>query len=255
MKQNDKICYGTSVSGKTAAASTPLALSQLVNHRLGPAVVREYPRASVLYGQEEHCTSVYQVLSGAVKTYRTGLDGSEHVTRFALGNDVIGLLDHSRHLETAETTCQTTLRIWPRARLDALLAQDPRVAGDLWRATRAALDHAYRQLAIIGRKPTMERVAWFLLDLAARYRGQNRHPTLRIAMTRRDIADYLGLSTETVCRCLTRLRARRVIDTPKWDLVVLRDPAALEALCLTEPAETADDPDDDTMRLARAARV
>jgi CRP/FNR family nitrogen fixation transcriptional regulator len=106
-------------------------------------------------------------------------------------------------------------------------ARDPEMVAQLWRQTMGHLDRAQNHMLLLGRKNAQERVAAFLLEMAERL---SKNGAVELPMSRQDIADYLGLTIETVSRTLTQLERDRVIAIPVSRRIVLSDRSALGEL-------------------------
>ena len=185
-----------------------------------------FTRNAEIYGENEPAEYVYKVLSGTVRTYKVLTDGRRQIGAFYLPGDVFGLESSDEHSFSAEAVTSAKVLVIKRSTLLALAARDNDVARKLWALTgrelRRLQDHT---LALI--KTAQERVVGFLLEMAARVSTGNQ---IELPMSRQDIADYLGLTIETVSRTLTHLENAAAIDLPNSRCVVLRNRAALGRL-------------------------
>lgn len=187
-----------------------------------------YPRNSEIYGEDEPSEYVYLVRSGAVRTYKLLSDGRRQVGGFHLAGDVFGLEAGANHYFTAEAISNCQIVAVKRSAIDTLAARDPDVAREIWRLTAADLDRARSHLMLLGRKNALERVATFLLEMAARVEHGG---AVDLPMSRQDIADYLGLTIETVSRTLTQLESSTAIELPSCRRhILLRNPGILRRL-------------------------
>ncbi len=160
------------------------------------------------------------MVSGAVRTYRALSDGRRQIVEFLTAGDVFGLDGEDRHTLGAVAVCDTTLQVMRR---DAFLSEQ----GVAIQALLKKFQRAPAHMLLLGRHTACERVAAFLLDFRERL-GAN---TVDLPMSRQDIADYLGLTIETVSRTFTQLQAARQIDLVSCRRVILRNPEALERIC------------------------
>jgi CRP/FNR family nitrogen fixation transcriptional regulator len=126
-----------------------------------------------------------------------------------LVGDIFGLEDGDAHRFTAEAVVKTTVRLIRRQTLEAIAETDTVVARNLWSMTSSNLEHAENHMLLLGRKTSLERVAAFLLEMDKRLTAAG---IMALPMSRRDIADYLGLTLETVSRALSRLHEAGVLD-------------------------------------------
>ena len=157
-----------------------------------------------IFGEDEPAEFVYKVVSGAVRSYKLLPDGRRQIGAFQLPGDLFGLEASSRHQLTAEAVVGTKVILFKRSTLESLATRDVQVAYGLWTAAADSLRCAESRMLLLGRKTALERVATFLVEMDERY---GKHGRFDLLMSRRDIADYLGLTLETVCRALAQLRA------------------------------------------------
>jgi CRP/FNR family nitrogen fixation transcriptional regulator len=190
----------------------------------GPCL--RHARDEEIFGEGEDADHVYQVISGSVRTCRTLRDGRRQIDEFHFAGDYFGIEPGDLHRVSAEAMTETTVRMVRRGALSQLATQRPDVAQALFRLTVEGLKRSQDHVLMLGRKSARERVVGLLVDLADRTGGDE----LDIPMSRQDMADYLGLTIETVSRTLTQLQADGVIAIPTTRHIVLRDGAALRRL-------------------------
>lgn len=177
---------------------------------LGHAKVHE--RETTLFSEGDDAGSVFRVMSGMVRLYKMLPDGRRQIIGFLQAGDMMGLAFAAQYLYTAETVTVTTIQRIPRLELDALMDAQPAFARKLLSATTSELMAAQDQMVLLGRKTACEKVATFLLRLSDRKAlGGGDERTIDLPMGRSDIADHLGLTTETVSRTLTKLKSTRLI--------------------------------------------
>jgi CRP-like cAMP-binding protein len=192
---------------------------------LGAAM--QFRRNAEIYGEKEPAEYLYKVVRGVVRTYKLLNDGRRQIGAFYLPGDIFGLEAGSDHHFTAEAIIDSTILVVKRSALVALAARQSEVARELWAITARELEHVQNLMLVLGRKNAQERVASFLLEMAGRSADGN---AVELPMSRQDIADYLGLTIETVSRTLTQLEQSAAIGLPKSRRVVLRNRAALSRL-------------------------
>jgi len=151
---------------------------------------------------------VYQVKSGAVRSYKLLSDGRRQIGAFHLVGDIFGLTSEETHRFTAEAVVDTTLWLIKRQNLQVTAKTDGVLTRNLLSMTTKSLQHAEDHMLLLGRKDALERVAAFLLEMDKRLACTD---VMVLPMTRHDIADYLGLTLETVSRALSRLRRAGVL--------------------------------------------
>ncbi|RIK85779.1 MAG: transcriptional regulator [Hyphomicrobiales bacterium] len=182
-----------------------------------------FPAGKEIYAQGGKSGNLYMVEFGAVRVYRLLADGRRQISAFHLAGEAFGFETDSTHHFFAEAICATGIRV---LRLSSF--RDER-AGELLPMALRGLVRTQEHLLVLGRQNAVERVAAFIADMSERQGGL---PQVELPMSRADIADYLGLTIETVSRVFTRLKHKDVIRLPnlrsveivKWQ--VLHDLAA-----------------------------
>jgi CRP-like cAMP-binding protein len=185
-----------------------------------------FGRNAEIYGEGEPADYLYKVISGTVRTYKVLSDGRRQIGAFYLPGDVFGLEMADEHTFSAEAISDAKILVIKRSAVLALAARESDVARQLWSVTSRELERVQNHLMLLI-KTAHERVAGFLLEMADRVRTSNE---VELPMTRQDIADYLGLTIETVSRTLTSLENAAAIALPTSRRVVLRDRSALRRL-------------------------
>jgi CRP/FNR family transcriptional regulator, nitrogen fixation regulation protein len=168
----------------------------------------KYRRGAEIFGEAEPAEYVYQVIDGAVRSYKLLSDGRRQIGAFHLVGDIFGLENGGMHRFTAEAIIDTTVRLVKRVSLAHVAETDATVARDLLNMTANNLQHAENHMLLLGRKTSLERVAAFLLEMDSRLTAAG---VMALPMCRRDIADYLGLTLETVSRALSVLHEKGVL--------------------------------------------
>jgi CRP-like cAMP-binding protein len=185
-----------------------------------------YPRDTEIFGENEPADYLYKVVSGSVRTYKILSDGRRQVGGFYLPGDIFGLEFASEHSLSAEAIADAKVLVVKRSALNALAGRDPSVAQQLFALTGSELHRVQGRILLLI-KNARERVASFLLEMAERAAQNN---TIDLPMSRQDIADYLGLTIETVSRTLSSLETTSAIEVlPSSRRIVLRNRAALAA--------------------------
>jgi len=161
-----------------------------------------YKKGTEIYGEKEPAEYVYQVKSGAVRSYKLLSDGRRQIGAFHLAGDIFGLENGGEHRFTTEAVVDTAVRLIKRQSLEMIAESDTMVARNLLSMTTSNLQHAEDHMLLLGRKTALERVAAFLIEMDKRSTAAG---VMALPMSRRDVADYLGLTLETVSRALSRL--------------------------------------------------
>jgi CRP/FNR family transcriptional regulator, anaerobic regulatory protein len=199
----------------------------------------DYPRGKTVIEEGKPALQVFKVVSGALRSVRLLADGRRHITQFLLPGDFFGFTHVSEYLYSVEAAADTTVVRYSRRAFEAFLDEHPKAGRSFLNVLSKELAAAQDHLLLLGRKNAEERLANFLLNLADTTASSAEvEPTAtELPMNRSDIADYLGLTIETVSRLLTRFRQRKVIDLPTSHSVIFRDREALEALSVASGEE------------------
>jgi CRP/FNR family transcriptional regulator, nitrogen fixation regulation protein len=185
-----------------------------------------YPRNTEIFGENEPADYVYKIVSGSVRTYNILSDGRRQIGGFYMPGDIFGIEFDGEHSSAAEAISDAKVLVIKRSALDALAGRDASVARELFALTARELRRVQDRILLLI-KSAQERVAGFLLEMAKRASGGN---AIDLPMSRQDIADYLGLTIETVSRTLTSLETAATIDVPTSRRIVLRNRSALSRM-------------------------
>src|SRR5262249_21620544 len=198
------------------ATSNVMAITSLQKKAAGEAI----------FWEGDVADSVFEVVSGMLRLHKLLPDGRRQVTGFVCAGHLIGLAPEGTWVYTAEAITDVTLCRYRRPAFERLIDTVPGFARRVLTATSHELRVAQDQMLLLGRKTAAERVASFLLLMAE----QQDSEQISVPMGRNDIADYLGLTIETVCRTLTQLKRDRLIELPTHGQIVIRDRDELENL-------------------------
>jgi len=186
-----------------------------------------YARNVEVFGEGEPAEYIYKVVSGAVRSCKLLDDGRRQVTAFHMPGAVFGLEIGDEHRFSAEAITDTVILVVKRRTLLALAARDGDIARRLWTLTAQDLQRVQDHMLVLGCMNAKQRVATFLLQMATREPDGNE---VELPMSRQDIADYLGLTIETVSRTMTQLEHDAAIGLSTSRRIVLRNRAALRRL-------------------------
>jgi len=185
-----------------------------------------FSRNTEIYGENEPADYLYKVVSGSVRTYKIFDDGRRQIGGFYFPGDMFGLEHGESHQFSAEAIDNCVVLVVKRSGLVALAERDGDIARQLWSHTAAELQRVRAHMLLLI-KSAEQRVACFLIEMAGR---MFNHEVVELPMSRQDIADYLGLTIETVSRTLTHLEAKAAIALPTSRRIVLRNRTALVRL-------------------------
>ena len=182
-----------------------------------------------LFQEGDIADHVFTVTSGAIKEYKLLADGRCQVTGFYFTGDLIGMPEGADYPVTAEALTEVTVCAFPRPHMMNLVGRFPELAGQIILKFQGEVFRGQEQMLSLGRLTAEERIAGFLLNLMDKApESANADGSLSLQMKRADIADYLGLTVETVSRSFTKLRNAGVIETDHGSGVVVPSRERLE---------------------------
>lgn len=167
---------------------------------------------------------VFNVTGGAVKLFKLLPDGRRQITGFLFEGDFIGIAMNDTYSYSAEAVGDVSLCRFNRAKLEAMLDRFPQLERRLLSMASNELVQAQDQMLLLGRKTAREKLCSFLLNLSHRAQNRGYDPSvIPLPMSRNDIGDYLGLTTETVSRTFTNLKRDGVIRLLDGNRVQIND--------------------------------
>ena len=180
--------------------------------------------------EEETCTSFYNLVAGVMRLYKLLPDGRRQIVGFALPGDFLGMTVSGRNNFSADAIGAVEVCRFSKASFQRFAEDRPHILHRINELAVRELCQAREHMVLLGRRSAEEKVATFLVCWRDRLARQNGASSiLPLPMSRQDIADYLGLTIETVSRTFTKLERNGVIDIISGG-VRLRDPARAEAL-------------------------
>lgn len=191
--------------------------------RLGAAV--RFRRDAEIYAQDDGVEFLYRVTSGVVRTTHLAADGRRQVGDFYYAGDLFGLEPGPDHQFAAEALTDCEVQMLRQATVRKF-AGDAALDRAVLNATRRQLQRMQAHLLLLGRKGAREKVAAFLMAMA----DSQADVAADLPMTRQDIADYLGLTIETVSRMLTQLQSQSIVEFPSQRRFRIKRLEALEEL-------------------------
>lgn len=203
------------------------------DRRKNDALADLFSRRPLHYRAREHlflegdsCEGVFLILSGTVIVYTMTLNGQRQIQNFAGAGELLALNFSGNHTTSAQALTDVTVGILPRLAFNQALQTSDRFRRTIFERIDEMLDAARRQAMLLGCKGALEKTATFLLDLENGGEG-SQGQFIPIPMSRCDIADFLGLTLETVSRMLGRLKRQDIIDLPRADCFRIKDPKRL----------------------------
>ena len=182
-----------------------------------------------IFHQGDPATHLFNVTAGVVRLSKMLSDGRRQITGFLFPGDFLGVSFDDVYVYDAEAVTGVRLCRFPRDKLIALFDDLPKLEHRLLAVAANELVAAQDQILLLGRKTATEKLVSFILHLARRADAAGESSAaVGLPMTRMDIADYLGLTTETVSRSLGKLVKDGLIDMPSVDRILLKDRDALD---------------------------
>jgi len=217
-----------------ASLCLPLSLNMEDMDALDEIVKRGRPlkKGEFLFRQGDAFNSVFAVRSGALKTFSLSDGGDEQITGFHLPSELVGLsgMDSEIYPVSAVALETTSVCEIPFERLDELSVQLPQLRRQLMRIMSREIRDDQQMMLLLSKKTADERIATFLVNLSARFRARGFSANqFRLAMSRNEIGNYLGLAVETVSRVFTRFQQNKLLEAEGKEVHIL-DPIELCAL-------------------------
>jgi len=200
-----------------------------------------YEAGHEVVGDGDPTENFFLVVRGLFRAVKFTRDGRRQIFAFYMPGDMCGLEPDATHKLTVEAVTKSAMAILPRHTCRMRTSDDPRFNAALFDSATRALTLTVDHMTILGRKSGEERLAWFLIMLQGRSTSPELCPAVvELAMQRQDIADYLGLSSETISRTFTLFRKRGFINlSSRRRRVEMLWPAAMAQLAATAPARFA----------------
>jgi CRP-like cAMP-binding protein len=179
-------------------------------------------RDAEIYAQDDPAEHCYRVVSGGVRIVKLMEDGRRHVAEFLMAGDLFGFDAFDTHDYAAQAITATEVRRYPRHIVERMSEQDSVLARALRMLTIRKLQQMHDRVLLLGYKTTLERLASFLLEMTRRG-ALDQRGRVELPMNRKDIADHLGMTLETVSRNFTQLRRHRLIEIDHSSYIEIRD--------------------------------
>jgi CRP/FNR family transcriptional regulator len=210
--------------------------------------VEKFEGGTAVFWEGDAARHVFEVVEGVLRVFKIMGDGRRVITGFIYPGDLLGVSLKDQYLYTAEAVTKTKLRRFARTRFQDEINQSPELRPQLFARLCDEMAAAQDQMVLLARKSAEERVSSFLLIIARRLSGNRQAaPVVEIPMTRLDMADYLGLTIETVSRTMTKLISSGVIAPSGRHAIIICKPGKLAML--------AGEADDDDKRMSSAVSV
>jgi CRP/FNR family transcriptional regulator, anaerobic regulatory protein len=204
-----------------------------------------FPPHNVIFRDGDEADHYFSITAGIVKLVKTLADGHQHIIGLIHQPDFMGQTLNRRHSYAAESATEVELCAYPRPAFDAFMKAHPELEHRIFEMTIRELDVCRDWTLLLGRKCSFERVAGFLLMMARRTpklpSNGNGPARLELPFTRAEMADYLGLTLETVSRQFSRLKAEGIITLPSSRDITIPDIEALAAAAHMESCSSAFD--------------
>lgn len=165
-----------------------------------------FKQGEEIYAQDEDADLIYRLVRGAARTSHLLADGRRQIGDFYYEGDMLGVEVGEAHRYSAEAL--SDCEVLAIRRSGSAAYDTARYERMIWKATANELNRAQSHMLLLGRATACEKVAHFLIDIAERFRGD----LVALPMSRQDMADYLGLTIETVSRMLGRLQADGMVE-------------------------------------------
>src|SRR3954452_588312 len=212
----------TNVSPACYPAPSPNPVAPYLIQNVRGNCVTHFAAGATLYCEHDAADQIYQVITGVVRTVTVARDGKRALRGFHVPGEIFGIECARTHRASAEAVCDARVLRRNGSITEPTLTSDEVLTRHLWNSVLQISKRA-EDLSLLGRASALEKLSYFLLDWAERL---GTMPTVQLPMSRQDIADYLGISSETVSRGFTELRQKKLLAT-RGRSIVLLDPKML----------------------------
>lgn len=197
--------------------------------RLG--AIAKYEKNRTIYYEGDEAEHYFKVRSGTVRLCKVTEDGRRQIAAFHTAGDLFGWTDHDAYNFSAEAVTDVTVEKYQRGRVEESVRANPSLGRRVLALLSNQLASAHEHLLLLGRMTASERIAVFLLDLVRRQpAARGAAATIELPMNRKDMADYLGLTVETVSRTMSAFKRKGIISFAVPESVQLKHSTALERL-------------------------
>lgn len=188
------------------------------------------PAKETLFLEGDNALSLFQVISGVGKIYKMMPDGRAIISGFAYAGGILGIARAGKYFYNVDAVTDMALDAYSKSVIEARLQEDPDYLQHLFEETNDELAQAQERILTLGQKSPVEKVTSFIRRIR---RWQSEDRQVHVPMTRHDIADYLGLTTETVSRTFTQLREQQIIRSINQHDIEILDVEKLKRLSET----------------------
>jgi CRP-like cAMP-binding protein len=164
-----------------------------------------FHRNATIFNEGDAASQAYKVVSGTVRLCKHTPNGRRQIAGFRLPGEFFGFMEPGEYSVSAEAVTDVVLSCFPQRQLEALSENRPAIRNHFTNLMLRRLVEVQDHLVVLGRRSAMARVASFLVALSGRT-GSEDDDVVDVPMSRQDIADFLGLTIETVCRALSDLK-------------------------------------------------
>jgi len=216
------------------AAPSPGAHMRGPHPATGAGATLEFANNQMIFSEGDEATHFYKVVSGRVRLCKMRFDGRRQIVDLLIPGDIFGFECGKEFTLTAEAIGRTVLERYPARQIERMGEERLEVRRQLTAMLRSNLSAVQNHMMMLGRETARERVAAFLALLAGRF-GITECGILELGMGRQDIADYVGLALETVCRELSTLQHQDLIEILDHRRVSISDVGALQSISEGQP--------------------
>lgn len=202
-----------------------------VDSKINTPQIKTISAGDSLFYEGDDAEYIYEVTEGVVRSSKVLIDGRRQVMNFGYPGETIGLSHDSLYHSDCDAVSDVKVRVMRKNASNQDITSDPVFCAQLLKNAVAEVNHMQEHFMMLGRKTAMEKIASFLVAIMDRRTSdQNDYNCFDLPMKRCDIADFLGLTIETVSRNLTKLRKIGIIELKTAQSVCVCKPNALREL-------------------------
>ena len=185
-----------------------------------------------IFLQQDSALNLYNITEGNVKIYQLMDDGRIQIIGFLYPGDFFGSYKNGKYNYSADAIGNVNVCVFEQNKLDEYLEKNVKLTKELLHQTSHELTLAEDKIRVLGKLDATERLSRFILNSSEQRKriGWQNNP-ISLPMTRQDIADYLGLTVETVSREITKLKSSNIIKIISSKQIYISDVDKLTELC------------------------
>lgn len=188
---------------------------------------KSFEDGQLIFSEGKTNEYIGSITQGIVKIYKLLDDGRQQIVSLGFPGDMMGNMIDAEYKYFAESVGETKICFYQVSRINGFADSNPEIYRSIMAKTTEQLSHAREWLLLLGRKTAQEKIASFLLLLASHHTGRSENQAFKVPLKRQEIADFLGLTIETVSRHFSNLKSKQIIREYAGHMLAITNEAAL----------------------------